>query len=589
MATKTYTLAQEWYSGTTDKFTFSLPDDKPADYQMTIELDNGTKATQTISVGTAPHTYTISATPTNSTSALTASFTTPACVYEEADFKVFYNPVYPKGKGTIWTDIINHNVFRVKYTVYYFAKNLNDVVSVYGSDEGYLSANSGGTQQHTYYNGTSPTLLVEVNFKDSIDGVEKSTQQASLTLKKYKVNYPAMPENVTAFQIYSVSAETSYPLITSQNLTSAGYIEVNAGSQIYAEITTSDGYVVKSVNGISIDADNPTIVGEDNADITISDIILEEADTSVSVLFPAVTRLSTSIGMGSVTKGYTFSNSKTDTYSGYSNYSECTIDGITVGTSYTTIKTNVISSTILEKTSVVYSAKFVDGVLTVRTQSIYWINGSDYQSGVTYIVPSASSYSTTALFSGNRLHVPIFEDLHFDIDGDTHDYLYFTLENTNDISVVCEGELTDSETGDICGAFSIDIDGRDVITSIVDFSTSLKSGELEAYFYADSNESDYVNYNFPDKLLEPTNLKTDWEQDETTITFTNNNDVEVNCHIMIYDNDGDLYDSAYMYVGGLSDGEYIVSMSSSMVNDGYIVKMHFANPGYLNSNTVSYQ
>lgn len=62
MATKTYTITQTWddSSKSPDVFTFSLPDDKPADYDLTIELTDGTKTTATVSVDTQPRYYDIS-------------------------------------------------------------------------------------------------------------------------------------------------------------------------------------------------------------------------------------------------------------------------------------------------------------------------------------------------------------------------------------------------------------------------------------------------------------------------------------------------------------------------------------------------
>lgn len=393
MATKTYTLNLGWDNSTSKTFTFSLPDDKPADYKMVVELDNGSTYEKTISVGTAPHTYKITANLTDGSTKDT-SFTTPACVYEKADFNAWYNPVYPDSNGTLWTSIINHNAFAVGYTINYYYLLNGETKITPTSRNGMLSANSGtstAVEYDYYYNGY-PISTVQVVFKDKIDGVSNYAS-VTPTLTTYKVSYPAKPTNVSVFQIYQISAGTTYPLVS--NPVSAGSISVEAGAYIYAVVTPSDGYAFKSISGISVDQSNPTQVGSTNTDITISNIVLAK-QVSIDVLFPgftktiAISQLQTELV--NATLYYYGTGSETAEFSGYSDYGICTIDGIAVGTDFTTIKTSTPITAPTGKFAT-YSAKFVDGVLTVKSYCKHVVSTQQK------INMSCLVYSTTATFT----------------------------------------------------------------------------------------------------------------------------------------------------------------------------------------------
>lgn len=124
--------------------------------------------------------------------------------------------------------------------------------------------------------------------------------------------------------------------------------------------------------------------------------VTKQTAVSANITFPSVQETVTSAGQFSVdgVTYYDYTASNITTYSGYSEYTSCTIDGIDVGSSYTTIKRESTEGTFRTKITT-YSARFVDGVLTVRTRA------TDRRTlKANSVNVSGASYSTTAEFGG---------------------------------------------------------------------------------------------------------------------------------------------------------------------------------------------
>lgn len=134
MATKTYTITQTWddSSKSPDVFTFSLPDTKPADYTMAIELTNGTKTTATVSVDTQPRYYDISF--GGSFEKLT--FQTPYYKITKDMFSVEIHKEPAEtlnGDAFIYAQITNNSLTKVTYKAYYqYSGNSNLVLAETG-------------------------------------------------------------------------------------------------------------------------------------------------------------------------------------------------------------------------------------------------------------------------------------------------------------------------------------------------------------------------------------------------------------------------------------------------------------------------
>lgn len=211
------------------------------------------------------------------------------------------------------------------------------------------------TLEHVTYKGT------ELN-EFSVAGCEWR--------KPYNLTIPTKPTGVGAISVVRNSSQSNCGQISATTLTASG--KVLYGDNITASVTAATGY-----NNPSIEFTGGTAY-----------------DPTRPVTFPAVQ--STQTICQTITNGETtycvYGDKATSTVGGLSNYTKCTIDGIEVSTSYTTIKTN---NPVLNTTQI-YEAKFSDGTLTLRTRVSVTLTISS-SSGV---VVQANSYLTTATFAG---------------------------------------------------------------------------------------------------------------------------------------------------------------------------------------------
>lgn len=124
--------------------------------------------------------------------------------------------------------------------------------------------------------------------------------------------------------------------------------------------------------------------------------VTKQTGISIDIVFPRVgdeiTNFVTYTEDGVVY--YSYSASKTSTYSDYSAYTSCTIDGIDVGSSYTKIKETVREMLSGNMATTTYSARFVNGVLTTRT--MYTLRKTE----IGTVSALGNSYYTTAEFGG---------------------------------------------------------------------------------------------------------------------------------------------------------------------------------------------
>lgn len=194
----------------------------------------------------------------------------------------------------------------------------------------------------------------------------------------------------------TVTRTSSFEPTASTGSVSAGSGTIFHGDVLSVSATAASGYnnpTVSFTSGVS----NNTVIG----DVTVTATAGTLSSTSISITFPGIPTTTHKIYTQVPDGGRIFSaSSSTVAYSGYNNYSTCTIDGITVGSTYTTIKTSGSGGAVERAVSLdigtdTYSARFNNGVLEIYTHTQFV--GS---STATSAVLGADSYTTTATFSG---------------------------------------------------------------------------------------------------------------------------------------------------------------------------------------------
>lgn len=169
---------------------------------------------------------------------------------------------------------------------------------------------------------------------------------------------------------------------------------------------------------------------------------------------------------------YVYSASETNTYSGYGEYTSCTIDGIDVGSSgYTTIKQNV-SESLLGLITTTYSARFVDGVLTVRTTYSVrkTVTGDVTALGV--------SYSTTAEFGGKIPKLQLDAGDFDNVTWDGSDYtIYLYGMNPNNTAVTLSYSIYDSNNVHYMSG-SFEIGANAIIDELLMLDSSYTKGYI---------------------------------------------------------------------------------------------------------------
>lgn len=141
-------------------------------------------------------------------------------------------------------------------------------------------------------------------------------------------------------------------------------------------------------------------------------------------MFPSVASKSSTTFMGSAISGYELDASETNEYTGYSNYNSCTVDDITVGTSYTAIATDYTINTDSKKSYTTYSAKFVDGTLTLKTIRTAW----SFSKPDRLTTGFGASRDAVAQF-GNKLKAPTYTST-----SKSTSYIYITFSNPNSVA-----------------------------------------------------------------------------------------------------------------------------------------------------------
>lgn len=258
MATKNYTLKLNYDNSTSESSTFSLPDNKVANYNMTIKLDNGKTYTKTISVGTAPHTYTITANRTSG-SPISANFTTPYYKISAPEVSVNYNPASANG-GSVRVTVQNTNIVTVTGSV---GVEDTSTSGAYDQQSFTLNAWSSATFTFKYDYATFIVNRAYASFQDSENYQQQRTNvaKANFSIDKADISYPAMPAHVSAFTIYvDGTAKVTNP-------SSAGSLTIDTGSKVYATAVATTGYNAPTVSGISTNSSSPTTI---SGDVSIS-------------------------------------------------------------------------------------------------------------------------------------------------------------------------------------------------------------------------------------------------------------------------------------------------------------------------------
>lgn len=258
MATKNYTLKLNYDNSTSKSSTFSLPDNKVANYNMTIKLDNGNTYTKTISVGTAPHTYTITANRTSG-SPISASFTTPYYKISAPEVSVNYNPASANG-GSVRVSVTNSNPVAV---VAYIGVEDTTVIGGYEQQMINMNAYSTTTISFKYSYTLFDVADAFAVFHDSeAYQVQRTTvYKKNFIIDEATISYPAMPAHVSAFTIYvDGTAKVTNP-------SSAGSLTIDTGSKVYATAVATTGYNAPTVSGISTNSSSPTTI---SGDVSIS-------------------------------------------------------------------------------------------------------------------------------------------------------------------------------------------------------------------------------------------------------------------------------------------------------------------------------
>lgn len=209
------------------------------------------------------------------------------------------------------------------------------------------------TLEHVTYKGTELNEL-------SVAGCEWR--------KPYNLTIPTKPTGVGAISVVRNSSQSNCGQISATTLTASG--KVLYGDNITCSATAATGY------------ENPSV--EFDSGITCTSVAQE-------ITFPSVSQSVsnyTSYGDEEVTY-YIFKASDSSTVSNLSDYATCTIDGIEVGATSTTIKR---TESIVGDQTTIYSATFSNGVLTLTT--LVTVTLTSKPSGATPV--KGNRYSTTA-------------------------------------------------------------------------------------------------------------------------------------------------------------------------------------------------